>query len=166
MAKSFSAKFQTRLAFQSHCQHYPPTIEIANGTETALPSPLTSTGTILSYTSHRPISSGLLALQPLNEAQTAEYRFWTSCGDRKCAFGCGSGDMGEREAGRRLFRQEERVNCGVHLRGAEGEEGGMAEDKGEVQEKKSEWAGRRYVGGDGGWEGFLRGCEREGVAKF
>ena len=143
----------------------PPAIEIANGTETSLTSPLTSTGTILSYTSHRPISSGLLALKPLDEAQTAEYRFWTSCGRRACAFGCGSGNEGERQAGKRLFREADDVDGGACLRGdGEGGDGDVADKK---EERKSEWAGRRYVGGGGnGWEGFLKGCEREGVAQF
>ncbi|KAL5119049.1 hypothetical protein ACEQ8H_002973 [Pleosporales sp. CAS-2024a] len=152
----------------------PPTIQIANGTESSLTSPLTTTGTMLSYTSHRrPMSSGLLGLPPLNEAKVAEYRFWTSCGRRACAFGCAAGTQGEREAGKRLFRgvsadQGEEGNVVVSMRGAEGEghdddgRGNLDREKGV---RKSEWAGRRYVGSGKGWEGFLKGCEREGVAR-
>jgi hypothetical protein len=33
----------------------------------------------------------------------------------------------------------------------------------EAAPRKSEWAGRRYVGD---WRGFLSGCEREGVARY
>lgn len=87
----------------------PPSIEIANGTETSIVSPLSPTGTMLRYTSHRPVDSGLLALRPLSEAQVAEYRFWRPCGRRICAFGCGGGQEGEVYAAKRLFRDVEDV---------------------------------------------------------
>jgi hypothetical protein len=139
----------------------PPHMEISNGD---LTSPLSSRSTtILSYTSHRPITSGLLALPPLNENQVAEYRFWTPCGRRACAFGCGSRNEGEFAAQKRLFRSAADVDNEERLRG--GEVDGSSGDGSpvEVEVKKSEWAGQRYVGD---WQGFLRRCEREGVAKF
>lgn len=86
-------------------------IPIAEGLETETPSPLSSTGTLLSYTSNRTVDSGLLAVKPLSEIQVAEYRFWRPCGRRKgmCVFGCGEEGEGERSAGRRLFREVSKV---------------------------------------------------------
>lgn len=87
----------------------PPVIEIANGIETSTVSPISPTGTMLRYTSHRPVENGLLALRALSEAQVAEYRFWRPCGRRVCAFGCGGGNEGEVYAARKLFRDVEPV---------------------------------------------------------
>jgi hypothetical protein len=86
-------------------------IPIADGLETETLSPLSSTGTLLSYTSNRTVDSGLLAVKPLSEIQVAEYRFWRPCGRRKgmCVFGCGEEGEGERSAGRRLFREVSKV---------------------------------------------------------
>jgi hypothetical protein len=132
-----------------------PTIIIANGTETSTPSPLSPTGTILSYTSSRPPSSGLLGIRPLSEPDVAEYRFWSPCGRRGCAFGCSSVGEGEREAAKRLFREETCIWEG---------NGGNSGDEGMKEEaKKSVWAGRQLVSD---WSGFLRRCEREGVARY
>jgi hypothetical protein len=133
-------------------------MSIANGELTSPLSPLSTT--ILSYTSHRPITSGLLALTPLNENQVAEYRFWTPCGRRVCALGCSRKNEGEWAAQKRLFRGvEEDVSVpDTGMRG--GEEDCVVE---EAQPRKSEWAGRRYVGD---WQGFLSGCDREGVARY
>jgi hypothetical protein len=135
-----------------------PSIPIANGTETSTPSPLSPTGTILSYTSSRPPSSGLLGIRPLSESDVAQYRFWSPCGRRGCAFGCSSIGEGERAAAKRLFRD---VSDGW-------DEGGGREEEdkgfdGWEEAKKSIWAGRQLVND---WNGFLRGCEREGVARF
>jgi hypothetical protein len=87
----------------------PPSIRIANGIETLIPSSPSGTGTMLSYTSNRAVDSGLLAVRPLSEAHVAEYRFWRPCGRRACAFGCGDGSAGECAAAKRLFRDEEEV---------------------------------------------------------
>jgi hypothetical protein len=85
----------------------------------------------------------------------AEYRFWSPCGRRGCAFGCSSVGEGEREAAKRLFREETCVWEG---------NGGNSGDEGREEEvKKSVWAGRRLVSD---WNGFLRRCEREGVARY
>lgn len=135
-----------------------PSIPIANGTETSTPSPLSPTGTILSYTSSRPPSSGLLGVRALSETDVAQYRFWSPCGRRGCAFGCSSIGEGEREAARRLFKDVSQ--------GWDGDEGREEEDRGfsgGEEAKKSIWAGRQLVSD---WNGFLRGCEREGVARF
>lgn len=141
----------------------PPHMAIANGD---LVSPLSPPSTtILSYTSHRPIMSGLLALPPLNENQVAEYRFWTPCDRRVCEFGCGSKNEGECSAQKRLFRGVEECAVDEGIRGGDEIEEGLG-DMGEMERQeleKSEWAGRRYVGD---WEAFLRGCEREGVARY
>ncbi|KAF5844601.1 hypothetical protein GGP41_007674 [Bipolaris sorokiniana] len=157
----------------SHCispdnppLHFPrnptlPSIPIANGTEYETPSPLSPSGTRLSYTSNRNVSSGLLAVPPLSEHQVAEYRFWRPCGRRNCGFGCGGQDVGEVAAAKRLFRDVEdvveegskRVRSGFELDG----QGDAREEGG----KSSVWAGRRLVTD---WSSFLRGCEREGVA--
>jgi hypothetical protein len=87
----------------------PPSIHIANGTETLFPSSPSGSGTMLSYTSNRAVDSGLLAVRPLSEAQVAEYRFWRPCGRRACAFGCGEGSAGECAAAKRLFKDEKDV---------------------------------------------------------
>jgi hypothetical protein len=135
-----------------------PSIPIANGTETSTPSPLSPTGTILSYISSRPPSSGLLGIRPLSETDVAQYRFWSPCGRRGCAFGCSSLEKGEQAAARRLFRDISE--------GWEENEGLAEQNQGVVsadEVNKSVWAGRQLVSD---WNGFLRGCEREGVATF
>lgn len=86
-----------------------PFIQIANGTEFEIESPISSTGTVLSYTSNRAANSGLLAIQSLSEPQVAEYRFWVPCGRRACAFGCGGAHEGEDAAAKRLFKEAENV---------------------------------------------------------
>lgn len=86
-----------------------PSIQIANGTEIETGSPISPTGTMLSYTSNRAVESGLLAMPALSEPQVAEYRFWVPCGRRVCAFGCGGAHEGENAAAKRLFRGEESV---------------------------------------------------------
>lgn len=131
-------------------------IHVANGTETSTTSPISPSGTVLVYTSHRPVGSGLLGVRPLSETQVAEYRFWSPCGRRGCAFGCGGADEGEWAAAKRLFRDVKEVNgeafgCDV-----------QSEDD-DVEYRASEWAGRRMVKD---WGSFLMGCEREGVARF
>jgi hypothetical protein len=135
-----------------------PSIPIANGTETSTPSPLSPTGTILSYTSSRPPSSGLLGIRPLSESDVAQYRFWSPCGRCGCAFGCSSLGRGEQAAARRLFRD---ISEGWEENGElEEQDQGVS---GAEEAKKSVWAGRQLVSD---WNGFLRGCEREGVARF
>ncbi|KAH6622172.1 peptidase family C78-domain-containing protein [Boeremia exigua] len=81
-----------------------PSIQIANGTEFETGSPISPTGTMLSYTSNRAVDSGLLAIPALSEPQVAEYRFWVPCGRRSCAFGCGGAHEGENAAAKRLFK--------------------------------------------------------------
>lgn len=88
----------------------PPSIQIANGTEFEIESPISPTGTLLSYTSNRAIDSGLLAVSALSEPQVAEYRFWVPCGRRVCAFGCGGAHEGESAAAKRLFKGAENLN--------------------------------------------------------
>ncbi|KAJ4303008.1 hypothetical protein N0V90_001899 [Kalmusia sp. IMI 367209] len=87
----------------------PSAFPIANGLETSTASPLSSSGTLLRYTSNRSVDSGLLAVRPLCESQVAEYRFWRPCGRRSCAFGCGGAREGETRAARRLFRSVQEV---------------------------------------------------------
>jgi hypothetical protein len=87
-----------------------PSIQIANGTEFEIESPISPTGTLLSYTSNRAVDSGLLAVPALSEPQVAEYRFWVPCGRRVCAFGCGGAHEGENAAAKRLFKEAEKVN--------------------------------------------------------
>lgn len=95
-----------------YLDHTPlPAFPIANGFETSTASPFDPTGTLLKYTSSRRVTSGLLAVKPLNEAEVAEYRFWRPCGRRACAFGCGSAGAGENRAARRLFRSAEEVRA-------------------------------------------------------
>jgi hypothetical protein len=84
-----------------------PSIQIANGTEFETGSPISPTGTMLSYTSNRTVDSGLLAVPALSEPQVAEYRFWVPCGRRSCGFGCGSAHEGESAAAKRLFKGRE-----------------------------------------------------------
>jgi hypothetical protein len=110
---------------------------------------------VLAYTSHRPVTSGLLGVRPLSETQVAEYRFWSPCGRRECAFGCGSAREGELAAAKRLFRDVEDVKGGWFGHDGQSDNGGVY--------KASEWAGRRMVKD---WGKFLMGCEREGVARF
>lgn len=86
-----------------------PCIQIANGTEVETGSPISPTGTMLSYTSNRAVDSGLLAIPALSEPQVAEYRFWVPCGRRVCAFGCGGAHEGENAAAKRLFREEDSI---------------------------------------------------------
>jgi hypothetical protein len=120
------------------------------GYETIVISPMTPSGTMLSYRSNRSVDSGLLAVKPLSESQVAEYRFWQPCGRMACGIGCGGIDVGERTAARRLFRDEEVIR----------EECEEAEDKGEYdkleaysedqREKKMErW---EYTGDGRSWE--------------
>jgi hypothetical protein len=124
----------------------PPGIQIANGFETSAASPLTASGTVLSYTSNRRVDSGLLAVKPLSEAQVAEYRFWRPCGRRACVFGCGGGSGGENRAARRLFRSVEEVGEEEVDDREEGRKGGGNAE----MEKKMEWEGlRTVVGADG-----------------
>jgi hypothetical protein len=155
----------------------PLSIQISNGTETCTTSPLSSTGTLLSYTSHRPVDSGLLGVRPLSEAQVAEYRFWRPCGKRVCAFGCGGANEGEVGAAKRLFRGVEDVcdEQGFGLDGCRDEKEGTAngvfrftvEEQEEAARheafRASVWAGRRLVSD---WGRFLGGLEREGVARL
>jgi len=109
----------------------PPAIPIANGLETSTASPISATGTMLSYTSNRSVDSGLLAVRPLSETQVAEYRFWRPCGRRACAFGCGGGCEGEMAAARRLFREASDVLAEVE---GDGEElGGDGDGVGRVE---------------------------------
>lgn len=146
-------------------------IEIANGTETSTLSPISPSGTILAYTSHRPVDSGLLGVRPLSEAQVAEYRFWRPCGKRVCAFGCGGAHEGEYAAAKRLFREVEDVAEEAESGAFGGFDGGSestvvdSERAAEEEEeyRASVWAGRRLVTN---WNMFLRGLEREGVARF
>ncbi|KAH8725186.1 peptidase family C78-domain-containing protein [Phaeosphaeriaceae sp. PMI808] len=147
-----------------------PYIKIANGTETSTTSPISPTGTVLAYTSHRPVDSGLLGVQPLSETQVAEYRFWRPCGKRACAFGCGGAHEGEWAAAKRLFKEAEDVSYKHERDGARGRfglDGQSAPSEGDRCDdgsyKASVWAGRRMVTN---WNQFLVGCEREGVAKF
>jgi hypothetical protein len=131
----------------------PPGISIANGLEVNTASPLSATGTMLSYTSNRSVDSGLLAVRPLSEAQVAEYRFWRPCGRRACAFGCGAGCEGEVTAARRLFR-------GVSDELGEEEEKGEGGEADKEKEKDMERERRARM-----YSGFrfeLR--ERDGVA--
>ncbi|KAH7087794.1 peptidase family C78-domain-containing protein [Paraphoma chrysanthemicola] len=143
----------------------PPSISIANGTETALTSPISPTGTVLAYTSHRPVDSGLLGVRPLSEAQVAEYRFWRPCGKRVCAFGCGIAHNGEWMAAKRLFKDAEEVDESMRRGfGCDGQgEEPVEEAEEEESYKSSVWAGRTLVTN---WPRFLGQCEREGVARF
>jgi hypothetical protein len=128
----------------------PPAIQIANGLETSAASPLTASGTVLSYTSNRSVDSGLLAVKPLSEAQVAEYRFWRPCGRRACAFGCGGGSEGENRAARRLFRSLEEVR--EEMREEEvidGEVVGDEEGEVERERKMEEESVRTVIGADG-----------------
>jgi len=111
----------------------PPSIQIANGTEFEIESPISPTGTLLSYTSNRAIDSGLLAVPALSEPQVAEYRFWVPCGRRVCAFGCGGAHEGESAAAKRLFREAENIN----EQGMEDEGYGHGPDEGSLQETHS-----------------------------
>ena len=86
-----------------------PSIQIANGTEFEIESPISPTGTMLAYTSNRAVGSGLLATPALGEPQVAEYRFWVPCGRRVCGFGCGGVHEGESAAAKKLFRDVESV---------------------------------------------------------
>ncbi|KAL6708232.1 hypothetical protein ACN47E_003416 [Coniothyrium glycines] len=164
-----------------HEHHSTPYISIANGIETNATSPLDPSGTMLLYTSNRSVASGLLGVRPLSEAQVAEYRFWRPCGQRVCAFGCGSGDKGEWAAAKRLFKGIDDVaaQLGSEYHGHAwdpesrlGGHGALCKQSDAVQQTKREcgteekaslWAGRRLVGD---WGMFLSGCEREGVASF
>lgn len=139
-----------------------PSIQISNGTESSAQSPLSPSGTVLVYTSHRPVDSGLLGVRALSEPQVAEYRFWRPCGKRMCAFGCGGAQEGEWAAAKRLFKEAEEVSVAED----EAADAGALQYDGMVgEEKKGEsvWAGRRLVTN---WNQFLNGLEREGVAPF
>jgi hypothetical protein len=98
-----------------------------------------------------------------------------------CGFGCGSADVGETAAAKRLFKEEEEeeeevstvvdnemeneaevkrdVDCEC---GLDGTSDGGDDNQGD-KFSTSTWAGRRLVLD---WNQFLSGCEREGVAKF
>lgn len=145
------------------------------------------------YASNRSVHSGLLGVRPLSELQVAEYRFWRPCGRHNCGFGCGSSDIGEAAAAKRLFRDAEDVSlehieeqdeeqgasrkemkkrggldCGLDGQNDESERGESGRNGHQQLEKDqgtkaSIWAGRRLVTD---WTGFLKGCEREGVAPF
>lgn len=125
----------------------PPAIEISNGFETSIASPLTSSGTLLSYTSNRSVVSGLLAVKPLSEAQVAEYRFWRPCGRRACAFGCRSGSEGESRAARRLFRSVEEIREEEEKDGEDESEEGEVERERKMEEEEK--GVRVVVGSDG-----------------
>ncbi|KAF2205817.1 hypothetical protein GQ43DRAFT_210621 [Delitschia confertaspora ATCC 74209] len=119
----------------------PPSIFIADGLETAIHSPLSSSGTLLSYTSNRGVDSGLLAVKPLSEVQVAEYRFWRPCGRGRCTFGCGESREGERRAAGRLFRGVSAVE--EDLEHGEGDGGDFeAEEGGEEGYGREERFGR------------------------
>lgn len=94
-----------------------PCIQIANGTEVETGSPISPTGTMLSYTSNRAVDSGLLAIPALSEPQVAEYRFWVPCGRRVCAFGCGGAHEGKtplrRDCSERKIALSSRVLSGT-----------------------------------------------------
>lgn len=157
-----------------------PYIEIANGTEASTTSPLSPSGTVLAYTSRRPVYSGLLGVSPLSETQVAEYRFWRPCPHRSCAFGCGRAYDGELAAAKRLFRpveepspEKESTPDGNRpaVRGMRNT-GRYGYDKRRISPtcggKRSEigtssWAGRRLVSN---WDNFLVRCERDGVASY
>jgi hypothetical protein len=128
----------------------PNSIEIANGIETSCVSPISPSGTMLQYTSYRPVDSGLLAVKPLSEAQVAEYRFWRPCGRRTCSIGCGAGNEGEVAAARRLFRDVSEV--------VEEDEGEVSEDSGYHDGERGVQGGRRRT--DSGYVVNMR----EGVA--
>jgi hypothetical protein len=153
-----------------HWPHDSPsfqTIEIANGTETSTSSPLSETGQMLIYTSHRPASSGLLSVRPLSEVQVAEYRFWHPCGHRRCAFGCGAAHEGEWAAAKRLFRGVEEVKEGCYDGfGFDGQSESVVLEQESWNEEgcgASAWAGVRMVKD---WSTFLSQCDREGVAAY
>ncbi|CAO2649441.1 Nn.00g068260.m01.CDS01 [Neocucurbitaria sp. VM-36] len=167
----------------------PPSIHIANGTETNPTSPIDPSGTMLLYTSNRSVDSGLLGVRPLSETQVAEYRFWRPCGRRLCAFGCGDAREGEWAAAKRLFQDveevtpndvnprneehnasqgKERERSGGYVSfGLDGVSADSNVDEGYGSEENkfsaSTWAGRRMVTD---WNQFLLSCEREGVARF
>jgi hypothetical protein len=172
----------------------PPPVPIANGIEFETVSPLDPTGTMLMYTSSRSVDSGLLGVSPLSEQQVAEYRFWRPCGRRDCGFGCGGADVGEAAAAKRLFRDVEDVNLERIEEHDEEQNATMKKQKNKKNKKQSEvceysldgqidagaddegrgngkqespkssvWAGRRLVTD---WGSFLKGCEREGIARF
>ena len=162
-------------SFSSTSQHLPPppSIHIANGVESEAASPIDPSGTMLFYTSNRSVDSGLLGVPPLSEPQVAEYRFWRPCGRRVCGFGCGTTDVGETAAAKRLFRDAEEVVPKDDEQYSDGSVGGYGYGiDGQVEQSSSEesvehitstWAGRRLVTD---WNLFLSGCEREGVAAF
>jgi hypothetical protein len=140
-----------------------PAIQIANGTEAELGSPLSASGTMLSYTSNRTVDSGLLAVPPLSEPRVAEYRFWIPCGRRICAFGCGVAHEGEVAASKRLFKEIEEVKEQAEVdssrepfgqyEAVEADDGGKSVS---VDQAKSSAAIN--------WARFLKNREREGIA--
>lgn len=164
------------LSFQTPDSQYSsrPYIHISNGTETSATSPISPTGTVLVYTSHRPVTSGLLGVRPLSEEQVAEYRFWRPCGKRGCAFGCGSAQEGEWGAAKRLFRGVETVSGKMEEKWpptapkafeSKGGDGSQKEESiaqcdgtSDKEYRPSAWAGRRMVTN---WNHFLANCERE-----
>ncbi|KAI0584316.1 Peptidase-C78 domain-containing protein [Pyrenophora tritici-repentis] len=162
-------------SFSSTAPHSPPapSIHIANGVESEATSPIDPSGTMLFYTSNRSVDSGLLGVPPLSEPQVAEYRFWRPCGRRVCGFGCGTANVGEAAAAKRLFRDVEEVvlkddeqsedgSVGAYGYGLDGQVE-QSSSEGSAEHVTSTWAGRRLVTD---WNQFLSGCEREGVAPF
>lgn len=144
----------------------PPSIQIANGTEAEVKSPISPTGTLLSYISNRTIDSGLLAVPALSEPQVAEYRFWVPCGQRVCAFGCGGAHEGENAAAKRLFRGAENVN----EQNMEDEDYGHGPDEDSFQETPADVPARETRCDCGSasftkpvdeWRRFLRNKERD-----
>lgn len=138
-----------------------PSIQIANGTEFEIGSPISPTGTMLSYTSNRTVDSGLLAVPALSEPQVAEYRFWVPCGRRVCAFGCGGAQEGKNAAAKRLFRGEEHV--GVIVDEIEGSEYDCGEAGSLVDAQHMRFAEKKGPQNKpvGEWETFLRMRDRD-----
>ncbi|KAJ8106228.1 hypothetical protein OPT61_g9676 [Boeremia exigua] len=148
----------------------PPSVQIANGTEFETGSPISPTGTMLSYTSNRTVDSGLLAVPALSEPQIAEYRFWVPCGRRVCAFGCGGMHEGEYAAAKRLFKEVDSVE--QQNTGETHEYGDEDDSYEEPQSDMAKQESRRNLGilsvakPAVEWEKFLKNKERDmSVAK-
>ncbi len=143
----------------------PLSVQIANGTEFETGSPISPTGTMLSYASSRAVDSGLLAVPALSEPQVAEYRFWVPCGRRVCAFGCGRAHEGEDAAAKRLFKEADSVERQVADEGY-----GFGGDEHSYEELQSV-VSKQDLRRDSGmmsltrpaadWEMFLRNKERD-----
>lgn len=144
----------------------PPSIQIANGTEFETGSPISPTGTMLSYTSNRAVDSGLLAVPALGEPQVAEYRFWVPCGRRVCAFGCGGVHEGENSAAKKLFKDAESVlESKVAERGYElgGGESSFEDVRADVskQQPHCKYSSASSTKPADEWEKFLKNKERD-----